>query len=92
MCVVRVELHPEAHAELRAVAVWYDERRPGLGDEFVAEMSSTLARIGEVPGAFPSWPATSPASLHIRRAVLADDAAAPNERSMTQAARRGEQG
>ncbi|WP_437756632.1 type II toxin-antitoxin system RelE/ParE family toxin [Sorangium sp. So ce1389] len=52
------------------MAVWYDERRPGLGDEFVAEVSSALARIGEVPGAFPSWPAASAASLHIRRAVL----------------------
>jgi hypothetical protein len=35
---VRLELHPEARAELRSAALWYDERRPGLGDEFIAEM------------------------------------------------------
>ncbi|WP_433933048.1 type II toxin-antitoxin system RelE/ParE family toxin [Sorangium cellulosum] len=67
---MRVELHPEARAELRAVAVWYDERRPGLGDEFVDEVSSIIARIGEAPGSFPRWPTTSPASVHIGRAVL----------------------
>lgn len=39
---MRVELHPEARAELRSAALWYDERRPGLGDEFIAEMSTAL--------------------------------------------------
>jgi hypothetical protein len=37
---VRLELHPEARAELRSAALWYDERRPGLGDEFIAEVSA----------------------------------------------------
>jgi len=36
---VRLELYPEARAELRSAAFWYDERRPGLGDEFIAEVS-----------------------------------------------------
>jgi hypothetical protein len=51
---VRVELHPEARAELRAAAIWCDERRPGLGDEFIAEVSSMLDKIGEVPRLFRS--------------------------------------
>ena len=34
---MRLELHPEARAELRSAALWYDERRSGLGDEFLAE-------------------------------------------------------
>ena len=34
---MRVELHLEASAELRAAAVWYEERRAGLGEDFVAE-------------------------------------------------------
>jgi len=67
---VRVELHPEARAELRAAAIWYDERRPGLGDEFIAEGSSVLDKIGEVPASFQIWPGTSPASRSIRRAVV----------------------
>ena len=36
---MRFELHPEARAELRSAALWYDERRSGLGDEFIAEVS-----------------------------------------------------
>jgi len=67
---VRFELHPEAHAELRAAAVWYDEQRPRLGDEFIAEVSSVLDRIGEAPASFPAWPGTSAAPLSIRRAVV----------------------
>ena len=67
---MRVELHPEARAELRAAAVWYDERRPRLGDEFIAEVSTTLDRIGDAPATFQVWPGTSAAPLSIRRAVI----------------------
>jgi toxin ParE1/3/4 len=67
---VRVELHPEAHAELRAAAVWYEEQRPGLGDELIAEVSSVLTRIGEGPASFPVWPGTSAAPMSIRKAVV----------------------
>jgi len=44
---VRLELHPEAQAELRSAALWYDERRPGLGDEFMGEVSA--ATIQQFP-------------------------------------------
>lgn len=67
---MRVELHPEARAELRAAAIWYDERRPGLGDELIAEVSSVLDKIGEVPASFQIWPGISPTPLSIRRAVV----------------------
>jgi hypothetical protein len=67
---VRVELHPEARAELRAAALWYDERRAGLGDELVAEVSAVLGRIGELPSSFPVWPGTAGASSVIRKAVV----------------------
>lgn len=67
---MRVELHPEARAELRAAAIWYDEQRPGLGDELVAEVSSMLESIGEVPASFQIWPGTSAAPMSIRRAVM----------------------
>lgn len=67
---MRVELHPEALAELRAAALWYDEQRPRLGDEFIAEVSTTLDRIGEARASFPVWPGTSAAPLSIRRAVV----------------------
>jgi toxin ParE1/3/4 len=67
---VRVELHPEARAELRAASVWYDEQRAGLGEELLDEVSSILERIGERPASFPVWPGTSAVPSPIRRAVL----------------------
>jgi hypothetical protein len=42
---VRLELHPEARAELRSAALWYDERQPGLGDEFISEVAASLKRF-----------------------------------------------
>jgi plasmid stabilization system protein ParE len=45
---VRVELHPEARAEVRAAALWYDERLPGLGDEFIERVNEVLRRLEEL--------------------------------------------
>ena len=42
---MRVLSHPEAEAELEAAAVWYDERKQGLGIEFLNEFESTLRRL-----------------------------------------------
>jgi toxin ParE1/3/4 len=67
---VRVELHPEARAELRGAALWYDQRRIGLGDEFIAEVAAVLERIGEVADSFPKWPGTGETVPPIRRAAL----------------------
>lgn len=52
---MRLVLHPEARAELRSAALWYEERRDGLGGEFVAVIEETLERIGENPNLFPCW-------------------------------------
>jgi toxin ParE1/3/4 len=67
---VRVELHPEARSELRSAALWYEQRRIGLGDEFIAAVSIALDRIGEAADSFPKWPGTRTAVPLIRRAVL----------------------
>ena len=66
---MRLELHPEARAELRSAALWYDERRPGLGDEFIAEVSATLDRIGDAPESYPPWPRTRAADPVIGKAT-----------------------
>ena len=39
---MRVDLHPEARAEVRSGALWYEERREGLG-AFVAAIDATFA-------------------------------------------------
>ena len=67
---MRVEIHPEAQAELRSAALWYDERQPGLGDEFIAEVSGTLDRIGNAPESYPAWPTTQAVVPLIRKATL----------------------
>lgn len=67
---MRLELHPEARAELRSAALWYDVRRPGLGDEFIADVSAALDRIGEAPESYPAWTRTRAAAPLIRKAII----------------------
>ena len=67
---MRVVLHPEARAELRAAAIWYDDRRDGLGDEFLAEAAKLLTAIGDRPIAWPRWPGTGADEPTIRRTAM----------------------
>ena len=41
--------HPEADEELETAALWYQERQPGLGDDFIDEFEHTLRRIVAEP-------------------------------------------
>jgi plasmid stabilization system protein ParE len=67
---VRLELHPEARAEVRSAALWYDERRPGLGDEFIAEVSAAFDRVRDAPESYRAWPGTRAADPLIRKATI----------------------
>lgn len=40
-----VRVRPEAELDLLFAAGWYDAHRPGLGAEFIAEMSVLLASL-----------------------------------------------
>lgn len=42
---MRVVSHPEADQELAVAALWYEERQPGLGDDFLNEFEHTLRRL-----------------------------------------------
>ena len=44
---MKVEFHPAADAELRATAVYYEGRLPGLGSEFLVEVESVCSLLGE---------------------------------------------
>lgn len=46
---MRVVSHPEAEEELEAAVLWYEERLPGLGDDFLDEFERTLHRIVAEP-------------------------------------------
>jgi toxin ParE2 len=46
---MHVASHPEAEQELEAAALWYEERQPGLGEDFLGEFERTLRRIETEP-------------------------------------------
>ena len=46
---VDVRLRPEAEQDLAQSARWYEEQRPGLGQEFLDEALATFNAIAERP-------------------------------------------
>ena len=46
---MRIVSHPEADQELEAAALWYEQRQPGLGDDFLDDFTATLRRIEKEP-------------------------------------------
>ena len=46
---VDVRLRPEAEQDLAESARWYEEQRPGLGQEFLDEALATFAAIADKP-------------------------------------------
>ena len=67
---MRVDLHPEARAEVRAAALWYEERRPGWGERFVERVDEVLRRLEDTPTIYPIWPGTDAAPVSIRKALV----------------------
>jgi plasmid stabilization system protein ParE len=55
-----LRVSPEAEAELQSAAIWYEEKRPGLGIEFVAVVDKAFESILENPEASPVWRADRP--------------------------------
>ena len=67
---MRVELHPDARAELRSAALWYDEQRDGLVAEFLTEVAAALDRISRTPESSPLWTGLAGRTSAIRRHTL----------------------
>ncbi len=42
-------VEPEASEELFAAAAWYDDQRPGLGDEFLSAIDEVLRHVALAP-------------------------------------------
>jgi plasmid stabilization system protein ParE len=62
----RLELRHEAESEVQAVALHYENERPGLGLRFESELSATFARMAEGPLLFAEIdPGVRRALLHI---------------------------
>jgi plasmid stabilization system protein ParE len=49
---MRVEFHPEALAEFRATAEYYEQQQTGLGERFANAVEMAVAHVVAAPG---SW-------------------------------------
>jgi plasmid stabilization system protein ParE len=67
---VDIELHPEAEDELYESAGWYNDQRPGLGDELLSEVERWIQAIDESPTIWPRCPGVPATDPVIRRALL----------------------
>ena len=47
-----IEFHPEAEADMRATARWYETRSAGLGQQFLDAVNAATATIAANPEAF----------------------------------------
>jgi toxin ParE1/3/4 len=51
--VRRVVIEPGAQADIRAAFEFYEERHPGLGDDFREQIRLAVQKIGEHPNSYP---------------------------------------
>lgn len=49
----RTLLRPEAKANLSEASRWYEERKPGLGAQFLAAIDAVLDKVGKNPLRYP---------------------------------------
>jgi plasmid stabilization system protein ParE len=50
---LRVVFRRAAKSEFEDAAVWYDEQRMGLGEEFVVEIEQAVAKAAAAPQRYP---------------------------------------
>lgn len=51
----QVTLRAAAEVDLRSAKGWYDQHRPGLGDEFLLSVANALRRLEQAPEEFPIY-------------------------------------
>ena len=57
-------LRPEAEVELAEAYSWYEQRVPGLGDQFILSVDAVFQAVGRSPNQYPQVFKT------VRRALL----------------------
>lgn len=50
---LRVVFRRAARLEFEEAAVWYDQQRPGLGEEFLREIDEAIKRAADAPLRYP---------------------------------------
>jgi plasmid stabilization system protein ParE len=66
---MKLRIDPAAEEEARQAAQWYEDRRRGLGLEFLVAVDAALQRIRDDPHQFPTLE-TLPDEPHVRRFLL----------------------
>ena len=51
----RLIVRPDAEEELTEQAAWYEEKRRGLGAQFVTAIEAALSTIANAPEVWPYW-------------------------------------
>jgi toxin ParE1/3/4 len=51
----RVVIRPRAESDLREARDWYEDRRKGLGQEFLAEIAIAVRLLAENPELYPEY-------------------------------------
>ena len=50
---LRIVFRRAAKSEFEDAAVWYDEKRPGLGEEFIREIDDAVTKAAAAPQRYP---------------------------------------
>ena len=50
---LKVYLRPEAETDIEEAAIWYEEQRQGLGQEFLDDVLSLCETVSENPAIYP---------------------------------------
>lgn len=50
---LRVVFHAAAQMEFEKAAIWYNQQRPGLGEEFLQEIDDLVSRAAAHPERYP---------------------------------------
>ncbi|AGC47896.1 hypothetical protein MYSTI_06623 [Myxococcus stipitatus DSM 14675] len=62
-----VHLHPDALQEAQTTVEWYEDKREGLGIEFLAELRRSVEAISANPRVAPLWPGAQAKAAGIHR-------------------------
>lgn len=63
---VHLEFDPAATQEVAGIFAWYEQRRPGLGDDFLAQLDQDLTLLTENPRSAPPWKGPAAQQLGVR--------------------------
>ena len=68
---MNLRILPEAEAEIQAAAQWYEGRRRGLSDLFLAAVGDAVEAIERHPSRYP-WPIGVRTKRNVRRFLLSE--------------------